>query len=79
MIDEQNSRIDGKLDLMLSNIQQMQIDIATMKTGFENRLSSLEAWRDGFTKVVIGVLIAVIGGLLLVIFKLAMSSGGLKL
>ena len=73
MTDEQYSRLEQKLDLMLSNIQQMQIDIATMKANFENRITSLEGFRDNFTKIVVGVLIAIIGGLLLVIMK-----GGLK-
>ena len=73
MSEEQHSRLEAKLDLMLSNIQQMQIDIATMKANFEGRLVSLENFRDNFTKIVVGVLIAVIGGLLLVIMK-----GGLK-
>jgi hypothetical protein len=73
MSEEQHSRLEAKLDLMLSNIQQMQIDIATMKANFEGRLASLEGFRDTFTKIVVGVLIAVIGGLLLVIMK-----GGMK-
>lgn len=74
MSEEQHSRLEAKMDSMLSNVQAMQIDIASMKANIENRLVTLEAFKDNFTKIMVGVLIAIIAGLLLVVLK-----GGMRL
>lgn len=73
MSEEQHSRLENKIDSLLGNIAAIQVDIAAMKANHENRLQSLESFVDNFTKIVVGVLVAIIAGLLLVVLK-----GGLK-
>ncbi|HEX9996515.1 MAG TPA: hypothetical protein VGB45_05170 [Abditibacterium sp.] len=77
--------IDAKLDRIFGQMQQMQVDMAELKAtakgdgqNVNQRLTSLEGWRDSFNKTAMGIftgiLITVGGGIFLLVLK-----GGLHL
>jgi hypothetical protein len=63
MPDNQMDKLTAKIDIMSGQMQQMQVDMATLMASshgdHENvklRLTSLEAWRESMGRTIVGVL-----------------------